>query len=201
LRESYQFSDERIAGLRFAPKPLTALTQWIYQTYGTDWDEDGANYGVLAAHEVEIRTHIKADFPELKEKQIKDALDAALWRNQLAILQKARALQAKIGADQHDDMNTFDTVLKSTGVALDGPAKKQISAAVIWKNPKAAKVIKKVHKNATANPLYGLFAVDERHAGWVFSIPWSVIPGPEPRSIPSSPCPCRDRAPGQLSHP
>lgn len=160
LRESYQFSDERISGLRFAPKPLTALTQWIYQTYGTDWDEGGANYGVLAAHEVEVRAHIKADFPELKEKQIKDALDAAVWRNQLAILQKARALQAKIGADQHDDMNSLDKVLKSTGVALDASAKKQITAAVSWKNPKAAKVIKKVHKNATANPVYGLFAVE-----------------------------------------
>ncbi|KQB96846.1 restriction endonuclease subunit M [Loktanella sp. 1ANDIMAR09] len=160
LRESYQFSDDRIETLRFAPKPLNAISRWMYETYGKDWDEDGANYGVLDADEVEIRAHIKADFPELKEKQIKDALDPKTWRSQLAVLQKARALQAKIGTDQHDDMNEYDKALKATGVALDAPVKKQITAAVSWKNPKAEKVIKKVHKDTPSNPLYGLFAVD-----------------------------------------
>jgi len=160
LRESYQFSDDRIATLRFAPKPLNAITQWIYDTYGTGWDEDGSDYGVLDSHEINIRTHIKADFPELKEKQIKDALDPKAWRDQLAILQKARVLQAKIGTDQHDDMNVYDKAVKATGVALDGTAKKQITAAVCWKNPKGVKVIKKVHKDTPANPLYGLFAVN-----------------------------------------
>ncbi|SLN67591.1 N-6 DNA methylase [Pacificibacter marinus] len=160
LRESYQLNDDRIAPLRFAPKPLHAITQWIYDSFGTGWDENGTDYGVLAEHEVEIRTHIKAEFPELKEKQIKDALDPKTWRDQLAILRTARALQAKIGIDQHDDMNGFDAALKGTGIKLDMVAKKQITAAVSWKNPKAAKVIKKLHKNATANPLYGLFDVD-----------------------------------------
>jgi type I restriction enzyme M protein len=160
LRESYQFSDDRIAALRFAPKPLNAITQWIYDTFGMGWDEVGADYGVLTEHEIEIRTHIKAEFPELKEKQVKDALDPKTWRDQLAILQKARALQAKIGTDQFDDMNGFDKALKATGVALDVTAKKQITATVSWKNPKAVKVIKKVHKGTATNPLYGLFAVD-----------------------------------------
>lgn len=160
LRESYQFSDDRIASLRFSPKPLNAITQWIYDTYGTGWDEDGTDYGVLTDYEIDIRTHIKAEFPELKEKQIKDALDPKLWRDQLAILQKARAVQAKIGTDQHDDMNGYDAALKATGVKLDTAAKKQITAAVSWKNPKAEKVVKKVHKNTPANPLYGLFEVD-----------------------------------------
>lgn len=160
LRESYQFSDDRIAPLRFAPKPLHAIIQWIYETYGTGWDEEGAEYGVLTAHEGEIRTHIKAEFPELKEKQIKDALDPKTWRDQLAILQKARALQTKIGTDQHDDMNKYDTLIKATGVKLDGAAKKQITAAVSWKNPKAEKVIKKIHKNTEPNKFFGLFDVD-----------------------------------------
>lgn len=160
LRESYQFSDDRIATLRFAPKPLHAITQWIYDTYGTGWDEDGTEYGVLTAHEGDIRTHIKAEFPELKEKQVKDALDPATWRNQLAILQKARALQAKIGTDQHDDMNGYDAAIKAAGIKLDAPAKKQITVAVSWKNPKAEKVIKKVHKNTAPDEYFGLFDVD-----------------------------------------
>ncbi|WP_392336640.1 class I SAM-dependent DNA methyltransferase [Loktanella salsilacus] len=160
LRESYQFSDDRIATLRFMPRPLTALSEWIYDGFGKGWDEDGTDYGVLADQEIEIRTHIKAEFPELKEKQIKDVLDPKTWHDQLAIMQTARALQAKIGTDQHDDMNGFDRVIKATGVGLDATAKKQITAAVSWKNPKAEKVIKKVHKNTSANPLYGLFSVD-----------------------------------------
>jgi type I restriction enzyme M protein len=160
LRESYQFSDDRIAPLRFAPKPLNAITQWIYDTYGTSWEEDGTEYGVLNAQEIKIRTHIKAEFPVLKEKQIKDALDPKTWRDQLAILQKARALQAKIGTDQFDDMNGFDKALKATGVGLDATAKKQIIAAVSWKNPKAVKVIKKIHKEAKLGNDFGLFAED-----------------------------------------
>lgn len=160
LRESYQFSDDRIAPLRLAPKPLHAIMQWIYETYGTGWDEDGADYGLLTAHEVEIRTHIKAEFPELKEKQIKDALDPKTWRVQLAILQTARALQVKMGTAQHDDMNGFDAALKATKVGLDAVAKKQITAAVSWKNPKAEKVIKKIHNKTAPDAYFGLFDVD-----------------------------------------
>ncbi|MCK5870192.1 MAG: N-6 DNA methylase, partial [Methyloprofundus sp.] len=77
LRESYQFSDERIAELRFAPKPLNAVMKWVYAEYGTSWsDNEGCeNYGVLTEHEETIRKHIKSHFSELKEKQIKDLLD------------------------------------------------------------------------------------------------------------------------------
>ena len=157
LRESYQFSDDRIARLRFAPKPLTAITEWIYDTFGTTWTED--TYGVLTDQEIDIRTHIKAEFPDLKEKQVKDVLNPKTWREQLHILEKAKELQAKIGTAQYDNMNGYDMALKATGVALDATAKKQITGAVSWKNPKAEKVIKKVHKNIFANPLYGLFAV------------------------------------------
>ncbi len=160
LRESYQFGDERIETLRFAPKPLNAITRWIYDTYGKNWDEEGTEYGVLDAHVDEIRTHIKAEFTELKENQIKDALDPATWRQQLEILKTARALQAKIGTDQHDDMNLYDKALKVTGVKMDAPTKKQITAAVSRKNPKAEKVIKKVHKDTAPNPTYGLFDVN-----------------------------------------
>lgn len=159
LRESYQFSDDRIATLRFAPKPLNAITQWIYETYGDDWVEDGDNYGVLDAHAEDIRKHIKVEFAELKEANIKDALDPSTWRTQLQILKTARALQAKIGIDQHDDMNGYDKALKATGVMLDTQTKKQITAAVSWKNPKAEKVIKKIHKDTAADPIYGLFDV------------------------------------------
>ncbi|MDQ7001319.1 MAG: SAM-dependent DNA methyltransferase, partial [Ghiorsea sp.] len=60
----------------------------------------------------------------------------------------------------YDDMNAYDAAIKGSGIKLDAKEKKQITLAVSWKNPDAEKVIKKIHKNATPNPIYGLFDVD-----------------------------------------
>jgi len=163
LRESYQFSEERIAELRFAPKPLNAVMKWAYVEYGANWsdNDDCELYGGLAKHEEVIRKHIKSHFSELKEKQIKDLLDNKTWASQKQILLKAKQLQQSIGTAQHDDMNGYDAALKATGVKLDTKQKKQITNAVSWKNPEAEKVIKKVHKTK-ANPIYGLFEVNNQ---------------------------------------
>lgn len=149
LRESYQFSDERIEELRFAPKPLNDVMKWMYETYGDDWEN----------HQTEIRAHIKQNFSDLKEAKIKEVLNHKTWDAQKQIMDKAKSLQAAIGKDQHDDMNAYDKTLKATGIELDSNEKKQITAAVSWKNPDAAKVIKKIHKTK-ANPIYGLFDVN-----------------------------------------
>ena len=162
LRESYQFSDERLGELRFAPKPLNTPMKWIYEEFGSDWSDDPVCpfYGVLFEHEAAIRRQIKLQFCTLKERQIKDLLDPKTWAAQKALLLKARKIQASVGCDQCDDMNGYDAALKSAGVKLDAKEKKQLAAAVSWKNPDAAKVIKKVHKKIVANTLYGLFEVD-----------------------------------------
>jgi type I restriction enzyme M protein len=165
LRESYQFSDERIDSLRFESGSLNAAMQWVYAEYATDdsWSDalDCEHYGDLSEHVEAIRKHCKSHFSELKEKHIKDLLDRSLWLDQKKLLLKARQLQTAIGLEQHDDMNLFDDALnaavKKAGVYLDAKDKKQIKAAVSWKNPAAEKVIKKIH-SGKANPLYGLFA-------------------------------------------
>lgn len=175
LRLSYQFSDERLAGLRFDAGALNAAMQWVYAQYGVETDKLWTDlpsceyYGDLGEYEDAIRRYIKLHFPDLKEKQIKDLLDPATWLTQRQMLRKARQLQQIIGADQHDDMNEFDDVLskacKVQGVTLDAKEKKQITDAVSWKNPDAEKVIKKVHKGvpkAKADPIYGLFSVDRK---------------------------------------
>ena len=165
LRLSYQFSDERIASLRFESGALGSAMQWIYKEYGADWEDtaDCPRYGQLDEHQTEIRTYLKSHFAELKEKQIKDLLDASTWLTQKRVLLKARALQAAIGSAQCDDFNTWDDTLKAAskqaGISLDTKEKKQIADAVSWKNPEAEKVIKKTHKDKKANPLYGLFEV------------------------------------------
>lgn len=171
LRESFQFSDERLEELRFANKPLNTAMQWIYQEYGQGenltagnlWTDDPEcpNYGVLNDDDkVLIRAYIKDNFSNLKEKHIKAVLNPKTWREQKTILLKAKQLQQVIGNEQHDDMNQFDKILKKAckelDLKLDTKEKKQIINAVSWKNPDAKKVIKKIHK-AKANPLYGLF--------------------------------------------
>jgi type I restriction enzyme M protein len=152
LRESYQFSDERIAECRFATGALNAAMKSIYGVFGED----------LSDHE-DIRAYLKLQFADLKEKQIKDLLEPKLWEDQKIMLAKATALQNVIGVAQYDDMNGFDDALKvackKADIVLDAKEKKQIKDAVSWRNPLAEKVIKKMHKTP-AKPLYGLFEVN-----------------------------------------
>ena len=163
LRLSAQMTDERIAGLRFAPKPLNAVMQSIYAQFGTTWTDatSDKNYGKFNDdQQLEIRTLIKAEYPELKEKDIKDLLDSKIWLLQKALMQKAQALQHHIGTAQSDDFNQFDETLKqalkATDTKLETKEKKQLLDAITWKNPDAEPVMSKAVKGAE-NPLYGQF--------------------------------------------
>ena len=110
---------------------------------------------------LEIRALIKAEFSELKEKDIKTVLEPKLWLEQRNLLNKAKCLQAKIGTAQFDDFNTFDDVLKQAlkdaNVKLETKEKKQFLDAITWKNADAEPVINKVVKGSE-NPLYGQFS-------------------------------------------
>ncbi len=170
LRLSVQFSGERLAELRFAPKPFNAVMKWAYEQFGQNWTD--ATYGDLSEVAVEVRAYVKANFSDLKEKQIKDLLDKKLWRDQQALLKSGQKLQAALAKQMgaaaivdgsFDDFNRFEEELKkaqkTTGVKLDAREKKKLLDAVSWKNPEAKRVIKKIHTRK-ADPLYGLFAVD-----------------------------------------
>jgi type I restriction enzyme M protein len=158
LRLSAQLSDSAIDSLRYAAKPFDIVMPALYEAFGSNWTVD--SYGDLSAVTVDARAMIKADFSELKERQIKDVLDAKLWQDQLELMNKAKSLQAAIGDSQYDDFNEFDKVLKQalkdTDVSLDTKEKKQLLDAITWKNPEAEPVIKKVVK--VANPLYRAFS-------------------------------------------
>lgn len=158
LRLSAQVSNAAVASLRFAPKPFNAVMQKLYEQYGATWTAD--SYGQLTEYEAEIRALIKAEFSELKEKDIKTVLEPKLWLEQRQLFNKAQALQGKIGKAQFDDFNTFDDVLKQAlkdaNVKLETKEKKQFIDAITWKNADAEPVINKVVKGAE-NPLYGQF--------------------------------------------
>lgn len=164
LRLSAQITDDAVASLRFAPKPFNAVMPAIYEQFGSEWTND--TYGMLGEVETEVRALIKADFPELKEKQIKDVLDSKLWLSQKALMDNAKALQVTVGdklggkALQSDDFNQFELTLKgafkTSGIKFDAKQKKQLIDAITWKNQDAEPVIKKVLKE-DAQPLYGAF--------------------------------------------
>lgn len=164
LRLTAQITDDAISRLRFAPKPLDAPMECLYDAFGGQWQED--NYGDLSALETEARALLKAEFNELKEKQIKDLLDSALWRTQRELMMKARDIQAAFGANEggshgaSHDFNQFQrdlkNALKSASVKLDNKENKQFLDAITTRNPDAEPVVKKVIKE-DAQPLYGAF--------------------------------------------
>ena len=163
LRLSAQFTDDRLAELRFASGPLNAVMQKVYELYGQDWVDE--RYGNLAKVEDEVRALIKADFKDLKEKQVKDLLTPKTWNVQKALLDKAVQLQAEVGTDQCDDFDEFEgrlkAALKKTGIKLETKEKKQLLDAVTWTNPDAEPVIKKVLKTKP-EPMYGAFEYQGR---------------------------------------
>ena len=111
----------------------------------------------LADNEEAIRTKIKKDFKELKEKQIKEVLNDKLWLFQRGLMEKAQTLQDTVGTELSNDFNQFDkdlkAALKAANLKLDAKEKKQFLDAITCKNPEAEPVIKKVLKRRNATPL------------------------------------------------
>ncbi|WP_455811524.1 type I restriction-modification system subunit M [Pseudomonas graminis] len=164
LRLSSQVTDEAISTLRFAPKPLNAPMERLFEEFGAQWQD--AQYGDFSAIQVEARAIIKAEFSELKEKQVKDLLDSKLWLAQRDLMSKAKQIQSALGAQAggkqqvSNDFNLFQLALKgaikAAGVKLDAKENKQLIDAITTKNPDAEPVVKKVLKEET-QPLYGAF--------------------------------------------
>ncbi|CCF11167.1 type I restriction-modification system subunit M [Pantoea ananatis] len=162
LRLSAQVTDEAIATLRFAPKPFSAPMERLYEEFASQWQAD--NYGDFSELEAEARAIIKAEFAELKEKQIKDLLDSKLWLAQRGLMEKAQQIQEALGTHAggktrvSNDFNQFQLALKgaikTADVKLDAKENKQFIDAITTKNPDAEPVVKKVLKEV-AQPLYG----------------------------------------------
>ncbi|MBB1295106.1 class I SAM-dependent DNA methyltransferase [Pseudoalteromonas sp. SR41-4] len=182
LRLSAQVSDKAIASLRFAPKPYSGAMMALYEKFGTQWSTDNSGgssgdnqYGDLSAVEIEARAIIKADFPELKEKQIKDVLEPKLWLFQKSLMEKAKQLQTQLGDDaggkqlQSDDFNQFDITytqaLKALDIKLETKEKKQLLDAITFKNPAAECVVDKLFKGS-ADPLHGAFQYQGNVTKW-----------------------------------
>jgi len=143
LRLAAQFSPERIATLRFTPG-MQDIMEWVYGKYGDEVYTD------LKAHAEAIEAHLEREEIALSPKNRKELLSEATWREQRDIMQAAQQLAEKIGSGEFLDFNRFegiaDDALKALGLKLAAPARKQILNAVSWRDERAEKVIKKVHK-------------------------------------------------------
>ncbi len=143
LRLAAQFSPERIATLRFTPG-MQDIMEWVYGKYGDEV------YTGLKAHTEAIEAHLEREEIALSPKNRKELLSEATWREQRDIMQTAQQLAEKIGVGEFLDFNRFESIvddaIKSLGLKLAAPARKQILNAISWRDERAEKVIKKVHK-------------------------------------------------------
>ena len=143
LRLAAQFSPERIATLRFTPG-MQDIMEWVYGKYSDEV------YTGLKAHVEAIEAHLEREEIALSPKNRKELLSEATWREQRDIMLAAQQLAEKIGSGEFLDFNRFedivDDALKALGLKLAAPARKQILNAVSWRDERAEKVIKKVHK-------------------------------------------------------
>ncbi|AXW69674.1 DNA methylase [Ralstonia solanacearum] len=143
LRLAAQFTPERIATLRFTPG-MRDIMEWVYGKYGDEVYTD------LKSHTEAIEAHLEREEIALSPKNRKELFSEATWREQRDIMQAAQQLAEKIGAEEFLDFNRFEGIvddeLKALGLRLAAPARKQILNAISWRDERAEKVIKKVHK-------------------------------------------------------
>ncbi len=146
LRLSAQFTNENIASLRF-DKGLLDEMSWAYEKFGDDI------YTKLEQFKPQIEAYLKKNEIKLKATVKKNLLSQKFWTAQLELLSAAKQLMAKIGAEQHDDFNTFKVLVSKTikqeKLNLDAKATKRILDAITWKNEDAERVIKKKEKDGT----------------------------------------------------
>ena len=143
LRLAAQFTDERVATLRFTPG-LQEVMEWAYGKYGDEV------YTQLKAHKEAIEAHVEREEITLSAKNRKELFSEATWKLQQDTLEAGQLLAADVGGDEWLDFNRFekrvDAAIKSLKLKLTAPQRKQILNAMSWRDERAEKVIKKVHK-------------------------------------------------------
>ncbi|CAH0349844.1 class I SAM-dependent DNA methyltransferase [Aquabacterium sp. CECT 9606] len=154
LRLAAQFTPERMATLRYTPG-MQEIMEWVHGKYGEEV------YTGLKAHAEAIENHLEREEITLSPKSRKELLSETTWLAQRSIMQAAQQLAGVIGSTEHLDFNVFealvDDAIKALGLKLAANERKQILNAVSWRDPRAAKVIKKRHQ-LTAAKLKDLLA-------------------------------------------
>lgn len=151
-RRMAQFSDERIAPLRF-DKSLREPMAYIYETYGDQVYVDD----FFKTNEKDILAWCEENDLNLKTAARRKLLNPAVWRKHLTTLTIAQQLMSVLGCELRTDFNAFKDEVDAALQAIVKAAKAKdktfklgtsdkaaILNAVSWYDETAARVIKKV---------------------------------------------------------
>ncbi|MCU5786159.1 type I restriction-modification system subunit M [Alloalcanivorax marinus] len=153
-RRKAQFSEDRIAGLRF-DKKVGEVMEHLYAEHGNKvYDHTGhgkdKKQSFLKSIEKSIMAWCEDNDITLNTKAKTKLLDVKRWDSLKALVETARGLMAAIGQDEFNDFNQFkkqlDAELKTRKLKLSATEKNAILNAVSWYDEAAEKVVKKVVK-------------------------------------------------------
>ncbi len=137
-----QFTEERIAGLRF-DKTLREPMEWAFEQFGEEV------YTNLAKHEKTILEWTEKQELNLNSKQSRALVSKETWQKQLDLLKTAKQLMKAVGTAENNDFNVFrdniDACCRDKAYLvsnLSSSEKNAILNAVSWYDASAEKVIK-----------------------------------------------------------
>jgi type I restriction enzyme M protein len=134
-----QFTEERIAGLRF-DKMLREPMEWAFEQFGEEV------YSNLAKHEKTILEWAEKQELNLNTKQSRALVSKETWQKQLDLLNSAKQLMKAIGTAEYNDFNVFRTLINDAVQTLhrnvSSADKNTILNAVSWYDASAEKVVK-----------------------------------------------------------
>ncbi len=140
LRKSAQFSDERIAPLRF-DKSLTTEMEWIF----SQWGEDVYKKDFLSGKKEAVQRWLDHEQIELTGANLKKLLDPKVWSARRELLEIAENLQKHFGERQWNDFTLFTedvkAALKQLKLKTEASQLKAILDAVSWRDPEAKPIV------------------------------------------------------------
>lgn len=144
-RRKAKFTKQAIAPLRF-DKSLSEIMEYIYTEHG----DKVYDKGFLKTIEKEILTWCDEREISVNAKAKAKLFDTKYWLDLRELLETAKTLMARIGAQEFDDFNIFkdkvDETLSALKAKLSAPEKNALLNAVSWYDETAVKVVKKVVK-------------------------------------------------------
>ncbi|PSB32847.1 type I restriction-modification system subunit M [Chlorogloea sp. CCALA 695] len=143
LRLAAQFTPERLAALRFVPA-LREVMERVYEQRGE------AIYSELTEHKATIEAYLEQQDFDLDKKKRDALLAVKTWETQRELIAVCEKLMAEVGQGLWMDFNEFsvkvEAAIKKLAIKLSSSEKNQLMNAVSWRDEKAEKVIKKIHK-------------------------------------------------------
>jgi type I restriction enzyme M protein len=147
VRLAVQMTPELIATLRFAPA-MQEVMEWAYQKWGD------RIYSNLTEYKKTINEYIEKEEININANNKKALLESKTWKQQKELLTAGEQLSQIIGdklfLDFYEFSQVLDDAIKQLGLKLSSSEKNQIVNAVSWREEKAEKVIKKVHRYSTS---------------------------------------------------